>query len=422
MSKHKEKFNLAKTTAAVLILLVAGIFSSQFNTEKKTFSARAEYDGTFCNDDIGDTLNSSGSTSFLINCWGKLNRKFTYVLFWCPEKSKGATYCGDLRDIDSQQSQVIDRAEGSSLTSYMRKSTDKTCGCVQWDVGVGGATGQEGVAGGAIMCAPQPCNQNPTSAPNPTAAQPTSPPATTAPVSTNTPTPQSCYSGQTRCQDGRCVEFQDECGATSTPTRTPTIKTCPNNRYLCPGTTLCVSAQAECEPTSTPTRTPTPTLRTSPTATPTTAAGGTIDPNCVVTLQTPGEGDEVGRSSMTFKWSACSGISQYRINFFGPGVDAGWTDIPSTSYTPDLNHSRNAFQDGKSYRWSVTPCISGCNPGTGKSSASRNFIYKTAAVPTFGAATAAKPSPVPTPRVIQVDTTMYMYACNQNKKFDCVQL
>jgi hypothetical protein len=293
MSKYKEKFNLAKTILAVFVLLAAGVFSSQFNTEKKTFSARAEYDGTFCNDDIGDTLNSSGSTSFLINCWGKLNRNFTYVLFWCPEKSKGATYCGDLRDINSNQAQVIDRDNGSSLTSYMRKSTDKTCGCVQWDVGVGGATGQEGVAGGAIMCAPQPCNQNPaatpTSAPQPTAAQPTTVNTPTAkPPSPDdcgeheqwcpqiqqcstkyaacpwpTPTLQSCYPGQTRCpRTNKCVDFQDECTPTQTPT--PTTKVCPNNGYNCPGTSLCVPSRVECDPTSTPTRTPTPTTKVCP--------------------------------------------------------------------------------------------------------------------------------------------------------------
>ena len=263
------------------IIGVATLISSTTTMNKNTIATRAEYDGTSCNDNIGDSLNACGSTSFTINCWGKLDRAYSYVLFWCPEKSKGATYCGDPRDLNSGQATVLDRGGGAAVPSTLSKNTDKTCGCVQWDVGVGGATAQDGVAGGAIMCANNPCDDgsdDDTDDPGNEQNTPTMTPFSCRPGEfkcpdtgkcvadqgecrnpTATPTPGSCRSGLYKCPDGRCMENQSECRtATSTPTKkptpTPTIsQSCSPNQKKCPGSNVCQPIDSICQATPIPT-------------------------------------------------------------------------------------------------------------------------------------------------------------------------
>jgi|GEM_PF-3033310 len=180
----------------------------------------------FCNDNIGGDLNTSGSTSFSITCTGKLDQAYDYVLFWCPEKTTGASYCGDPGNIGSGSSQVLERDSGNSIPGTMNKSTNKTCGCVQWDVGI---HNNSIVAGGAIICSDNPCETTPT--PTTSGGGGDTPTPTTPANNTPTPTTPS--------------------GTTNTPTLTQTSTPAPSDTPI-PTRTPTNS------PTSTPTKTPTP--------------------------------------------------------------------------------------------------------------------------------------------------------------------
>ncbi|OGK46845.1 hypothetical protein A3A93_06325 [Candidatus Roizmanbacteria bacterium RIFCSPLOWO2_01_FULL_38_12] len=228
-----------------------------------TVTPRAEFDGTACNDNIGDTLNSSGSTSFTITCSGNLNRSYNYKLFWCPNQSRGESdYCQD---------QVIDSSSGSVIPQSINKSTDKTCGCVQWDIGVTNSGEQEGIAGGALLCADNPCEQPTT---EPTEAEPTTPEdtPTTAPeeptdkptaTPTNTLTPTGTIS------------------PTVTPTNTPTGTLSPTPT---PTNTSTPTHTPTSTPTSTPTDTPVPTNTPTPVPTDTPIPTSTTVPTATNTV------------------------------------------------------------------------------------------------------------------------------------------
>lgn len=234
-----------------------GIFfySIAINQYQIKVSSRAEFNGTACNDNVGSTLNSQGQTNFTITCTGNLQRDYSYVLFHCPEKTTGASYCGDIRDINSNQAIVIDGGSAripSPIPSSISKSTDKNCGCVQWDIGVYDAQGVEGVAGGAIICAenacaPSPTNtQAPTNTPGPTnppgptnTLAPTNPPATPVPPTPTLPPPTPTPT------------------VTNTPTATPTATATPSP-------TNSPTPTSSNTPTPTITRTPTPTRTNTP--------------------------------------------------------------------------------------------------------------------------------------------------------------
>lgn len=219
--------------STLAVIGIATLISSTVTQQQNTLNTRAEFEGSMCNDDIHDTLNSTGATSFKITCWGDLNKRYKFVVNWCPDLAKGATYCAG---------QVLESSEGSIIPSSFSKSTDKTCGCVSWGVTATNAAGQEGIAGGAIFCTDNPCETGtqPTSTTNPTPTQksllptvtntPTKPPVQNTPINTPTLSP------------------------TTKPTSTPTITKCSGNLVPCPGTNLCVPALVECEPTPTSNR------------------------------------------------------------------------------------------------------------------------------------------------------------------------
>ena len=224
-------------------------------------SPRAEFDGTACNDNVGDTLNSSGSTSFTITCIGNKNRPYNYVLMWCPTQKKGdKTFCQD---------QVVERDSGSVIPSAINKSTDKTCGCVQWDIGVFDANNNEGVAGGALLCAENSCAQPTPTTPPPTIS-PTTPPTvspTTRPTVPPSSTPTVRPTNTPTTPPGQPTNTP---APTHTPTAVPTSTPKPTaTNTPVPTNTPTPSATPTNTPTSSPTRTPTPTPTKTPTLTPT---------------------------------------------------------------------------------------------------------------------------------------------------------
>lgn len=190
MFNRKGEISTIVILGTLVIIGIGALMSATINQDQRTLDTRAEFDGTSCNDNIGDSLNTSGSTNFNINCWGNLNRSYTYALFWCPEQSKGAAYCGDIRDIEGSKKQatLLDKVEGAVLPSTLNKSTDKNCGCVSWHVGVQDANGQIGWAGSAGFCSNSPCDSGNNT--QPTIVAPTQvPPTSISQTVTSTPIP-----------------------------------------------------------------------------------------------------------------------------------------------------------------------------------------------------------------------------------------
>ncbi len=276
MLNRKGEISTIIILGTLVVIGIGALMSSTINQEQQTLNTRAEFDGTFCNDNIEDSLNGSGNTSFNINCWGNLNRQYLYVLFWCPEQKQGAPYCGDVRDIAGSQAQILDQAQGATVPTNITKSTDKTCGCVSWQVGVRNTNGEIGWAGAAMLCSTNACDSNtPTSQPTnipPTSRPPSNPPPTNRPATTNpqptrppqnptqrpsnTPTPTktklpngtSCIDGST-CRSGCCsnglCNSENMCK-----------NACRPGQIKCVGTNICVDFQDQC-PAPSPTRVPT---------------------------------------------------------------------------------------------------------------------------------------------------------------------
>lgn len=254
MFNRKGEISTIVILGTLVVIGIGALMSSTINQNQRTLDTRAEFDGTSCNDNIGDSLNTSGSTNFNINCWGNLNRSYTYALFWCPEQSKGAAYCGDIRDIEGSKKQatLLDQSEGATLPSNLNKSTDKNCGCVSWHVGIQDANGQIGWAGSAGFCSNSPCDSGEnTNAVTPTrTSQPTSPPQQNTPTPTryNLPNGTSCTTGST-CQSGCCSSGL--CNSANV-----CQNACNPGQTKCIGTDICVDSRVDC-PAPTPTRVPT---------------------------------------------------------------------------------------------------------------------------------------------------------------------
>ncbi len=263
-------------------------FSLGIQKYQVTTTPRAEFDGTACNDNVGDALNSSGSTPFTIICEGNLTRSYSYALFWCPTQKRGdSTFCQD---------QKIDSDSGAAIPASINKSTDKNCGCVQWDIGVTNTNGEEGIAGGALLCAEASCEQPiPTETPTTPPEQPTNTPTTppeqpsNTPVPTNTPTTPPDQPTNTPAPSETPTEVPTntpEPTATNTPVPTDTPTPLPSDTPVPTPTNTPIPTET---PLPTATNTIAPTATTPPSPTPTTIIAATNTPTPVEQLAVEGK-------------------------------------------------------------------------------------------------------------------------------------
>lgn len=227
--------------------------------------SRAEFDGTACDDNIGETLNSSGNTSFNVNCSGDLARGFTYYLFFCPTKQTGAVTCGDVENPNSAEFELIEENAGTVIPPVMPKTTNKSCGCVQWNVVVTNGDGSKGSAGGQLLCSENQCLIEPTNTPSPTR------PITITPTRsvTSTPTTEPIAKASTTISPttptSTILTPTPTRSVTGTPTKAPIAKA---NATVAPATPTPIPTTGAGTPTTVPpTSTLTPTLTRTPTPT-----------------------------------------------------------------------------------------------------------------------------------------------------------